>query len=501
MRSRSVGAGAAAALLLLSVTGPATAAPEDYGVSTSGSGIMLTVLGQPALELASTTASADATPTAKASGLAAAIGGTEVPGTSSAVDITSGTSTDGANCALPALPAELAAFVSVAGLCSTSTATISGLPTSRAEAGLGALSVDATALVGAITALILEPINAGLTDVFETVENTVNSAVQDALEAACATDALPLDQVQGIVEDILGDALDPITSNLPDNDACAVLLQFISDAPQLSDVQAAVDALVAALLDAIGDLASIDVSLNATSQVENVGGILTATSGFGEISLELPSLDILGAVVALAFEGPVGDYLGELTDLVSGLAADAPEIPDLAATITDVLDTLGLSPLLVDPAPLLKLDVVGSRSTVAVDTAATTVTPTAVAGSITATISPALATLLGIPETTTVAPGDEAILGEGTPLETRLAVGAASTTADSASGELVTVELLRTIESGVVLTVGATNATGAALAPVTPAPTPAPEPLPVTGGGAMLAALASLGAARGLRKR
>lgn len=498
MRSPVLAVGAAA-LLTLSTIAPAAAAPDDYSVTTSATGISLSILGQDALAIGTVEAVADATPSASASGAAAKVLGEDLPGTTSQVSVTSGASTDGANCLIPELPAELSAFLELQALCSTSTGAISGFPTASAEAGLGSAEIKATALVDALTGLLLDPVNAELANVFETVENTVNTTVQDALEEACATAAVPLETVQQTIEDILGDALDPVTSNLPDNNACAVLLDFIADAPQLSDVQAVVDALVADLLDAIGELASIELSLNAESIIANDGSVLTGTSSFGEISLSLPSLDVLDTVVNLALEGPVGGYLDELTELVNGLGGDAPDIPALTDTVADVLAELGLDELLADPTSLLTLDVVGSKAEVAVDTATTAITPSAVAGSITATISPSLAALLGVPESTTVGPGDEVILLEGTPLESRLAVGAASTTETTATGELVAVELLRTVESGIVLNVGATSAEGAAAAPAEPGP--APEPLPVTGGGAMLAALAALGGSRLLRKR
>ncbi len=489
-------AAAATTALVLGMSLPAGAAAEDYRVDTSASGIELTILGQDVLTVAQTSATVDGTPMASSEGVAATLAGEPFPDGTSSVSVTSGQETDGQNCAVPSLPAEFEVVVDLDLLCSTSQAAVSGLPTASSRAGVGTIDVDAAGLADTITALLLTPIQANLETTFETVENEVNGAVQEALEEACATAAVPLTEVQQAIEEITGGALEPVTGTLPDNDACTVLVQFVTDAPQLTDVQAVVDALVASVLDAIVDLTDVTLSLDATSEVAATADVLQGTSSFGTVSLALPSLELLGDAVALAFEGPVGAYLGELEAAVSGLAGDAPALPPLAETITQVLDDLGLTPLLEDPAALLTLDVTGSRASVEVDVAASTITPTATAGAIAATLSPSLATLLGVDQTTTVGPGDEFILLEGTPLESRLAVGAASTDATSATGELVTLELFRTIDGGgISLVVGQTAAVGAAAAPVAPAPA-----LPATGGGLAMAGLAVLGLARFLRR-
>lgn len=497
-RTLSFVAGTAA--ISLGFAAPAQAAAGSYEVTTSATGISLQVLGNDALTIAATQAFVDATPTARTSGVAATLGGTAVPGTTSSIDITSGTQTDGANCAQPALPTELAALLTIEGICSTSTGAATGLPTARTEAGAGSLALDPAAIAQALADLVLIPISENLAPVFETVENVVDGDVQEQLEAACATAAVPLAEVQQILEDapLVGGVLTPVTGALPDNNACSVLVQFVANAPQLSDVDATLQALVADLIAALSDLGVIEVSLNATSQVTAAGTLLSGASDFGTVDLALPSLDVAGDVLATVLEGPVGQLLTDIDALIAELGANAPTVPSLAEVVQQVLDTLDI-PLLTDPSPLLELNVIGSSASVDVDTDTGAISPAAKAGAIDLTISASLADLLGVPQTTSVGPGDEAIVLAGTPLETRLAVGNATTDETSARGELVTVELFRATQGGIVLNVGETLATGSAgFTPAAAAPSPAP--LPVTGGGMVLSGIATM-AATLLRRR
>ncbi len=489
-----------ATVLAIGLAGPAQAASQDFTISTASSGVELTVLGNDVLALAQSEASVDATPAAHAAGTAASIGGTSVPGTTSAVDVTSGTTTDGANCAAPSLPAALGVLLTIDGLCSTSTGTATGLPTAKATAGVGEVSLAPAALLDALVALVLTPVGDNLAPVFEQVENLVDGEVQTQLEAACATAAVPLSEVQQIVENlpVIGGVTAPLVEALPDNNACSVLVQFIANAPQLTEVQATLDDLIAALTAALADLGRVEVGFGSTSDITAAGSLLTGRSSVATANVTLPSLDIVNDVLAAVLEGPVGAFIADIDALIGGLGANAPDVPSLESIVAQVLEVLDI-PLLTDPAPLLAIDITGSSAQVEVDTAAATAIHSAKAGAIDVAISPSLAALLGVPATVSVAPGDEVVLFAGTPIETRLAVGNATSDETSARGEAVTLELFRTTQGGIILKVGETTASGTALAPVaTPS---APAPLPVTGGGFALAGLATMGATLLRRRR
>lgn len=479
----------------LALAAPASAATPTYGASASAEGISLSILGQDVLTLADVEADVDDN-RSLAEARAATVLGEDLPGSRAAVEVTSGSDADGENCVVPDPGTPLVSF---AALCANAAGSAAGLGSASADSGIASLGLRPEALVTSLTALVLTPIEEQLTPVFEEVENVVDNRVQAELEAACATDAVPLAEVQQAIEEapVIGGVVTPITGALPDNNACTVLLQFVSNAPQLDDVQQAIDDLTAALADELLQLATVEISLGAEASVRDEGQLLGAEADMADVTLTLPSLDVVDLVLTTALEGPAAQFVDELDAIVGGLGDQAPDLPAVGDVVADVREQLQL-PILTDADPILVLTVAGPAARVDVDTANGTITPSATGGGIQATLSESLADLLDQPRTVSVGPGEEQLLFEGTPIETRLAVGAASTDATSARAELVALELFRATEGGIVLNIGAVEATGL----VTPGsvPAPSPEPLPVTGGGMVLGGLATM-AATLLRRR
>jgi len=141
------------------------------------------------------------------------------------------------------------------------------------------------------------------------------------------------------------------------------------------------------------------------------------------------------------------------------------------------------------------------------------------AGVVVVDLNPLLATFLSVPAHTSVAPGVDMTLFSGTPLESRVAVGAATMTKETLDGipvqgakaEGLTLELLRTVMGGVVLNVSGASASAGDIPAIFDSPSQPSKPgLPLTAHppnsarlplAALLLALAVSTAYRSLRRR
>ena len=193
------------------------------------------------------------------------------------------------------------------------------------------------------------------------------------------------------------------------------------------------------------------------------------------------------------------------------------QVPALGEVLGPILDQLELTGL-IDDAPLLQVTVADSLADARSLPGGSDVDISrSRAGGITVQISPAIAGLLGIPAVVAVSPGESVAIAEGTPLESRVSVGAVEPISEvlgassvRTAGARVTnteVALLTGVQGGIVLSTGVTEARVGGTLAALPAAPPAKGRLPQTGSSDSVAllvgmvTLALLGATTALRRR
>lgn len=433
---------------------------------------------------------------------------------------------DDARCDLPDLAAlPVADLLSVVDVCSSSQAALPDriVPRALGAAQAGGLALNGTALADVIFDLVLNPILAQLDGVVTQVQAAL-APVEEQLSAIC--DELPQElSPTGLAEqaNAIGLPVTDVIRALPEGEEILESLQgdCMLSLDALVDIVVAVPAIAESVvrdtLLAALDRDLLNLTLGASvAELTGDDGVLAATSTLRAFQVSTLSLQFLvDAVDDLVTQHVQGVLDQVLAALPAELGAITDQVPTLDALVGPILDQLDLAGL-VDDAPLLEVSVADSvaaarsvAGTSDVDTSGSS------AGGVVVRISPAIASLLGIPAEVAVAPGESLAIAEGTPLESVISVGAVETLTEAAgssgvqtAGSRVTAtqaRLLTGLQGGIVVGTGVTQAQVGGTTAATP---DAPEPkLPRTGSTddltllAGMGALALLGATLHLRRR
>jgi LPXTG-motif cell wall-anchored protein len=431
-------------------------------------------------------------------------------------------------CGIPELDAlPVAAVLSIVDVCSASAAALPSLtaPRARGAADGGVVAVNGQALADVVFDLLLEPITAQLQDVVVTAQSAL-APVEDALSAIC--DELPAElSPTGLAEtaDSAGIPVTDVIKALPDGEEIVAslesdcllsldtLVELVTAVPAIAE-----DIVRQTLLAALDrDLLSVTLG-SSTSAIGTDAGLLSSRSQLRALDVSTLSLQfLLDAVEELVAQHVQGVLDAVLAALPAELAAVTSQLPELGDVLRPILDQLEQSGL-VDDAPLLQVTLADSVAEARSLPGSSDVDISrSVGGGIVVKISPAIASLLGVPDRVAVAPGEIATIAEGTPLESRISVGAVGpisevlgTSKIQTAGARVTsteVALLTGIQGGVVLSTGVTEArVGGTIATAVPAAPPVTR-LPTTGSSDEVAlivgmlTLALLGASLTLRRR
>lgn len=523
----------AVALLAATTASPASADEvDDLYAGANAVTASVSVLGTPIGSFAGTRAVAEQIPLVEVASFGfQGPDGTPGIGLSSAVADTVGAivrdpAGDGARCGAPDLAAlPVADLLSVVDVCSASQAALPGAttPAASGSADGGALALNGQALADVVFGLLLDPLVTQLDSVAGEVQ-TALAPVEDALSAVC--DELPQElSAVGLAEQANAAGL-PVTDvirALPEGEEILELLESdcLLSLDTLVDIVVAVPAIAESvvrdtLLAALDqDLLSITVGASASS-IANEGDLTVARSQLQAFAVRTASLDfLLDAVeelVAGHVQGVLDDVLAALPAELGAITDQVPALGDILGPVLAQLDAAGL----VDDAPLLEVTVADSLAdarsitgTGDVDTSASS------AGGVVVRISPAIASLVGIPAEVRIAPGERVAIAEGTPLESVVSVGSVESLSETlgaagvqTAGARVTAteaRLLTGLNGGIVASTGVAEArVGGTLAAAAPEPQPT---LPRTGSSddrmllAGMGALALLGALVHLRRR
>lgn len=434
----------------------------------------------------------------------------------------------GENCAAPELPEPLDA---VDVTCSFAEGeTLDRLPSALSDGtglGVALTGADAAALVDLLLGQIDE---AGLTEAIRQAEAQLLDPVRTALADAC------LSAAGGTVGDGINEAGEliaeikdqtGITQEITGETACDLLIGYTLDPPLLAgdEESTSADAVLTlareTLLAALQDASLLDLTLGgSTSEGDAATADVVGSSVSPGLDVALPSLDVLDDLLE-ALTGLTDAFLGGVVEDVQGvLDADVlgqlPSAGDLAGTVLGGLPA-DLLEVLQQEDPLLRITGGRSEATATYDRSASEVTTEGQVVPLSIDLADALVALLGLDETDpiTVEEGDEVTVAEGTPLESTVRLATCSSeeaTHNGLPGERISCDGLALIllkgllgddadterpDGG--LRVAAASTQAAAFGVLEPGRGEAP--LPVTGGGAALAALALLGAVLTLRRR
>lgn len=493
---------------------PAVAA-STYGSGATTQPIVLDLLDQLTLELANTTSALESLPVGDAAGVAVKLADQVFGATSaSSTGETTQQPESGSGCLTPDLGI---VGLDLGVVCSISQAGATPLPFGHGTTAIGATSVNGALLadlVDAIVELLTGSLGVALDDAVATVTSAVGPVLEpliSQLESACNT--VLADNDLGDVADTLGGVIGSLGDTLPDDIAtaidpveqaiidaigadnvCTVLTDLLTDLPSIDSI---LDILANALDEVLSSLDLLTVAVgNTVSDSTTATESIVSNASLTGLTLSTLSLadiqDVLDAVV----DGIVNALLAEL-DL--GLGELLPSASDIVAILDGVLPT----GLVLSDDPILSLDVTPTAATASLDRLTGEVTSSGQAAIATIDLSDTLALLLGEENTTiTVEPGMAPVtLLEGTPLETRLAVGDVATFTDEQDGMPVAGAIASSIDlvvgaglpgGGVHLVGGAATAQVTGI-DVTPAQPTEEEPsLPRTGGGLALLGLVAL---------
>ena len=535
-RSRSRALALVVACIALIGASTTTASAEEVDDLYAGANAVtasLSVLGTPVGSFAGTRAVAEQIPRVEVGSFGfQGPDGTPGVGVTSAVVDALGAAVrdpegDAKRCDVPDLAAlPIADVLSIVDVCSSSEAALPSIitPTGLGAADAGSIALNGTALADVVFDLLLDPILAQLDGVVVQVQGAL-APLEDGLAAIC--DELPQELSPTGLAEAANDAGLPVTQiieALPDGEQILESLESdcLLSLDTLVDIVAAVPAIAESvvrdtLLAALDrDLLSVTLGSSASS-ILSEGDALVARSQLQALDVSTLSLQFL----IDAIEDLVGVHVQGVLDQVTAalpaeLGAVTSQVPALGDLLGPVLDQLGLAGL-VDDAPLLQVTVADSVADARslpgsddVDTSRST------AGGVVVRISPAIASLLGIPAEVAIAPGERVAIAEGTPLESVISVGAVESITETlgasqvqTAGARVTAteaRLLTGLQGGIVASTGATEARVGGTLAAAPAPAPAPT-LPRTGSTDDLTlllgmgALALLGASVAVRRR
>jgi hypothetical protein len=520
--SRLLSIGLSTALLVAATALPAAAAPGDHRGESHAEGFALRLPMSPVGEVlggASRTVVSHA-PLAEAS--AAGFSLVDESSTEAVVTTDGEAVTDGESCGSAGLPAELQSILAVA--CSTSHAAITGgFPTASAEATGAELEVTGADLQGLLDALLVGLDEDAIGEALAAVETEVLSPLRAALAEACLAGSEELQPVFDGAGELLAEVERGLEENLPidvttldPSNACVVLLDLTGNPPIIGSPADVIATLRARLDAALSEAVIVAATLGASdSAAQTTAAEVVADAAATGVDVRLPALDLAGDLVT-ALTGLVDEFLTEVVARVAEVESPdlgVPPASELVDTLRDALPAEVVA-LLEDTEPLLTITGGQSDATVVLDRSTGETAPTGSQAPLQLTLSAAfeafLETLLGgqdVPNPISVPEGDSVTIAEGTPLESRFAVGAVTiedVERDGMTGQRVLAEgvditLLAGLEGGIGLGVAGATAevVGEAGAPSVPA---APA-LPTTGGGLALLGLVSLGGALALGHR
>jgi len=509
---RALAASVGLGLALAPVT-PAVAAPS-YGSGAATQPIVVQLLDQLTLELASTTSALESLPVGDAAGVALKVVDQVFGATSaSSTGEVSQQPESGSGCLTPDLTV---VGLDLGVLCSVSQAAALPLPFGHATTAIGETSVNGAMLadlVDAIVELLTGSLGVALDDAVATVTSAVGPVLQPLiaqLESAC--DTVLGDADLGDVADTLGGVIGTLGSALPEqiasaidpveqaiidaigaDNVCTVLTNLLTDLPSITSI---LDLLADALRDALSALDLLTVAVgNTVSDSTTATESIVSNASLTGLTLSTLSLADIQHVLDAVVDGIVNALLAELGVIPGDVL---PSVSDLVGILDDVLPT----GLVLSDAPILSLAVTPTAATASLDRLTGEVTSSGQAAIATIDLSDTLALLLGEQNTTfTVEPGMAPVtVLEGTPLETRLSVGEVTKYTDVVDGMPVAGAKATSIDlvvgaglpgGGVRLVGGAATAqvTGVDVTPAQPTEEPS---LPRTGGGLALLGLVAL---------
>lgn len=514
--ARTLAAATGLGLAVAPVT-PAVAAPT-YGSGASTDTIVVQLLDQLTLELAETTSALESLPVGDAAGVALRLVDQTVGATSArSTDTAQQQPATGDGCQVPEL-AILGLDLGV--LCSVSQAAGNPLPFGHATTAVGETSVNGALvadLVDALVELLTGSLGTTLDDAVATLTSAVGPVLDPLiaqLESACVTLLQAGDPAIGVIHDVVDTVgsllpgqvqaeLDPILDTIVGLDPCETLTDLLTDLPSIGSI---LDVLSDALRDALSSLDLLHLVVgNTFSDSTTAAESIASEASITGLNLSTLSLADIQHVLDAVIDGIVNSLLDQLGILPAGLI---PSVSDLVGILDGILPT----GLVLSDDPILSLDVTPSSATALLNRATGEVTSSGVAPLAVIDLSDTLAVLLG--ELTRIEVGagmPPVVLLEGTPLETRLAVGGVTTWEDVVDGMPVAGATARSVDlvigaglpgGGVQLVGGDATAqvTGVDPAGAAPAqPTETPN-LPRTGGGLALIGLVAM-AGVGLLKR
>lgn len=445
---------------------------------------------------------------------------------------------EGQNCATPQLPEPLDI---VAAACSFALgSTVDGLPRGLGDAT--GLEVELTgADVTALVDFLLDNIVDGdLEDAIAEVESSVIEPVRVALADACLEGLGELgdafDGANQLITEIESGLENDIVSvdDLESDDACTLLLKYLSDPPVLVDEDGDGQAeagevrtlLRDALADALDGVSLLDVLLGGSvSEGVATAADATGTSDATGVDIALPSLNLLGNLVDVLTEIVDGFITEVKNDLSTVADVNFDEIEGIPAP-EDLVDTLlaavpqELQDVLADDDPLLEITGGKSVATVVYDRATGEVTSNGQVTPLVIDLADSLATLLGVSDQDpfTVPEGDSVTIAPDTPLESTAKLAtctAEEATQDGLDGERISCAGLELVLlkglvgddpetegefDGGISVAGAQAQAATFGAPAPEDPETSPPPMPTTGGGAALIGLIAVGAALALRR-
>lgn len=511
-----------AGLVLVATVVPAGAqTPARYRAEASSAALSLSLPGNPdVLQLGRASASVTDQPQA----IAEAAGIVGVDASSAAADVSSdGASVrdpeSGANCAVPTLPDPLGSLVVIQPMCGAAQASItSNLPSATADATLGSISINGSLLADLLTDLVLGPLEDALGPALQQIEDQVLDPVTDAVAEACSELVASLPDPPVDPADILDLLPEPIQEAIDalgpeSDDPCVILLELITDPPVIGSPSEVLGNLRAVIEEALSALDLFGIGLGtADAATAATATAVTAAAAAATVSAAIPPLTFLLDLIDQVLTAVVGDFVGAVEALVEPVEEALAAIPLVGDLVDTLLGLLELDWLNADE-PLLSVSAVTSSAQASYDRSADTSTGSGTPGTVVVAINSALAELLGIDATTTIAAGQTVTVAEDTPLESTISVGDATVTEDEVDGMRgtsvevsgITLALLTGLDGGIVLevapvSVSARGAPGTVPAEAPP-PAPAPPNLPRTGGGLVALSLLAVALAATLRRR
>jgi hypothetical protein len=484
-------------VLFLSTTGPAVAASEEHEAEAEGTGLKIWLGGDDGggLVAGHTLAEVTSGPSARGEG----VGFSALDGSFSSASVDAeGSDSDSGKCAGEDNP--LAGLLRIDS-CSSAEASIEdGLPSAWAEATGLEVELRTALLAEALAELAvgLEPVQEGLDEATE----AVLLPVADGLADACQQVLDPTYEGLHAALEEFPDEFDPliealeavVVDDLPES--CQLLHDILTDPPTITG-------LLGGLAAALADLTLLDLELAATESesAASEGGTAALAQATG-LDLTLPSLAAVVAVLEAVLEPLLGPFIDEVEQRYDAVVERTPE--ELAAMVGAFLA------LLEDDSPILALTAGRSWAWAGYHRDERDFDGEGGIGVVSARISDTLGTLLGESSFELEEEGDEAILFEDTPLQSRIAIGFVSTEPDERDGlpgirttaeglHLTLVEVPDDEDQGPVLELAVSETTAATYAGVRPS---GDDPiLPVTGGSSSPLAVLMIAAAMVLTRR